>query len=517
MAEEVELKLAVQPAHMAKLRRVALLRSVARSRARTAHLKSTYYDTPALNLKDAGMSLRVRKTGHERVQTFKAPTGTKKGYHHRQEIETPLDGETPDIGRFGDTGLERLLTRNGQSGRLLPVFTTEFERQRIPVRIADSEIELVLDQGVVTSKGRSEPICEAELELKSGSPARLYELALDLNEKIPFRVEARTKAVRGYDLFAGKSAAPVGTSHVDLTPGLPSADAMRALARSCLDQLRGNEAAVFAGADPEGIHQMRIAVRRLRALLKVFSSLVQENIEAYLTPELEWLQQTLGAARDADVFVLETLVPLQKQFGNDKSLRVLREVADAARENAYARAQRALSQRRYTSLLLRLDLWLDRDGLAPTRKYPRGKSLKLPVGKFAKKVLDRRRRKLRRLGDVHRELSLDELHAVRIEAKKLRYTTEFMASLYRKKPTKSFRNRLKSIQDTLGSLNDSVVGKRLVAELIKRGHKAGKDREALAKAEGMIAGWRAARLEADLARFGDVWAEFTAAKPFWRG
>ena len=514
--DEIELKLAVSPTQMPKLRRNALLRSVAQSRARTFRLENTYYDTASLDLKNAGMSLRVRKSGRECVQTFKAPSGARNGLHQRQEVETPVEGETPDIKRLGNCKLARLLAKKGRAGGLLPVFKTEFERRRIPVRIADSEIELVLEEETVNSNGRSEAICEAELELKSGSPARLYELALALNDKIPFRVEARTKAVRGYDLFAG--AAPVGlkATPVLLKPKMTSAEVMHRLGRSFVDQLRANEAAVFAGTDPEGVHQMRIAVRRLRASLGIFSLLIDTEFQAFLKTELQWLQRVLGPARDLDVFILETLSPLQAQFDGERGLELLAVVADHARKEAYATTLRVLGQRRYTRLLLRLDLWLDGGGLAPTDEHPRKDALQRPVIKFARNTLKRRARKLLCLGDKYDGLKTEELHAVRLEAKKLRYASEFMMSLYPKKLARKYISRVAAIQDTLGTLNDSVMGAGLVANLVRRGRKAGLDGEKLAQAHGLITVWRRARLEADLANFHDVWRSFAAAEPFWK-
>ena len=478
MTDEIELKLAVSPAQMPKLRRNALLRSVAQSRARTSLLKSTYYDTSSLDLKNAGMSLRVRKSGQERVQTFKAPARARNGLHHRQEIETPIEGETPDIEKFRSRRLARLLDKKGNPGR------------RIPVRIADSEIELVLDEGTVNSNGRSEPICEAELELKPGSPARLYELALALNEKIPFRVEARSKAVRGYDLFAGASPTGSKAPPVELSPGMTSADAMHRLARFCVDQLRSNEAAVFEGTDPEGIHQMRVAVRRLRALLSIFRELVDDDLLMFLKTELQWLQRILGPARDLDVSILETLTPLKSQFGKERGLDLLTGVAENARKEAYAAAHRALGQRRYTRLLLRLDLWLDSGGLAATQDHPNRKALMRPVGKFARKVLNRKAKKLKRLGNNYDGVTVEYLHTVRLAAKKLRYAGEFMASLSPKKRSKAYLSRVVAIQDTLGTPNDSVVGPHLVASLVRRGRREGLDGEDLAKAQGLITGWR---------------------------
>ena len=113
-----------------------------------------------------------------------------------------------------------------------------------------------------------------------------------------------------------------------------------------------------------------------------------------------------------------------------------------------------------------------------------------PVGKFARKVLNRKAKKLKRLGNNYDGVTVEYLHTVRLAAKKLRYAGEFMASLSPKKRSKAYLSRVVAIQDTLGTPNDSVVGPHLVASLVRRGRREGLDGEDLAKAQGLITGWR---------------------------
>ena len=96
-----------------------------------------------------------------------------------------------------------------------------------------------------------------------------------------------------------------------LSKKMTAREALRVCAGECLAQIRGNEAAVYDGADPEGVHQMRVAVRRLRALVSCFKPLLSAPAREDLSTELRWLQNSLGGARDWDVFVEETLTPLK--------------------------------------------------------------------------------------------------------------------------------------------------------------------------------------------------------------
>ena len=156
----------------------------------------------------------------------------------------------------------------GLQDKLAPVFETSISRRSIPLRFDDSEVELALDTGEIASGDARLPVSEADLELVSGKATRINELALALGERIPFVLQRRTKADRGYALHNGTSAEPppVKARAIDLSPNMTAAQAFVVAASSCLAQVCANEAAVIAGRDPEGVHQMRVGVRRFRAL-----------------------------------------------------------------------------------------------------------------------------------------------------------------------------------------------------------------------------------------------------------
>ena len=208
MSPEIELKLSLQPDAMARLGRNPLLRSLVRRRPVTQRLTSVYFDTPDLKLAAQGMALRVRHVGDKRVQTLKAPVDATTGLQVHREIEAEIAGDVPDLTRVDDERLRELLRVNGVALQLQAVFVTEFDRRIWPLQMFDSEIELALDSGEIRSGERRMALSEAELELKSGKPERLYELALGLHASIPFTLETRTKAARGYALYSDTRAEP---------------------------------------------------------------------------------------------------------------------------------------------------------------------------------------------------------------------------------------------------------------------------------------------------------------------
>jgi inorganic triphosphatase YgiF len=514
MTHEIELKLSLPPAQASRLSRNPLLRSLARRRAVTRRLTSVYFDTPDLKLAAHGMALRVRQIGGKRLQTLKLPVDFDTGLQIHREIEFEIDGDTPILSSIDDAPLQAFFTANAIAGQLAAVFVTEFDRRLWPLQMFDSEIDLALDQGVIRSGERSMPLSEAELELKSGRPERLYELALALHGTVPFTLESRTKSARGYALFSGTMAEPQRAAPVRLDAEMSGARAFVEIARNCASQLRANEEPARQGEDPEGIHQMRVAVRRLRALVGIFRDDLDGPVHAFLSAGLRWLQRQLGPARDWDVFIAGTVEPLHRHLATELAVETMRRDAHALRDDAYATAIAALSAPRYTELLLKLELWLDSGAwAAPLHAGLPPRPLSGPVGDFAVEVLQKRHKRMRRYGGKRAELSESELHRLRLLCKKTRYAVEFFRELFPRKAVKRYHAALVEIQETLGSLNDAAVSRQLIAELERR--MAASVPAQTPRAVGIVLGWQAACIDRDIGRFRAVWDRFHAAKPFW--
>lgn len=520
MNQEIELKMALEANQLERLRRHPLVRTLAQKRARTETLVSTYFDTPEHSLRRKGIALRVRRIGERRIQTLKtrAEAGSAS-LQRRREFEAELQQDTPDLTLIEDEALRQSLIEQGLEQKLGPVFTTSISRRTIPLRFADSEMELALDTGEITAGEARLPISEAELELTSGKPTRIFELALALSERIPFMLERQTKAKRGYDLHEPDELKPVKSAAIALTPDMTAAEAFARMARSCLDQILANEPVVFDGRDPEGVHQMRVGVRRFRALIAAFKPMINPDSFDYLRSELRWLQQALGPAREWDVFADETLAQLEKRLSEAQGLALLREGAEAERTEAYTAARAALRHRRYTAFLLRSDLLLAEGTWSNTTGVSENGAGPLTIGALARDILERNDAKLRKLSRKHRKLKDAELHRVRILGKKMRYSVEFFRSLYPKRTIERHLALLKSIQDTLGSLNDAVVGRHLLDALDVRAAKIRMKAQARADLKlgaALLHGWQAANIERDLKQFGAIWPDYRKADRFWR-
>ena len=231
-------------------------------------LVSTYYDKPTLALHRERLSLRVRKQGSEFVQTVKAENPTQADILERKEWEDQIPSKRPVLDA-PKTGKRLPDTVRGEE--LRPVFTTMVTRTVIAVSLDPSvRIEAAIDEGEIrTSKGDAvEPISEIELELKNGDPRVIFDVALQLLEASPIRIETRSKAERGYRLLGADGLMPqaVRAGPVTLDPAMSVEAALERIGRRCLTHLLSNEQAALAG-EPEGIHQMRVAIRRLRSAL----------------------------------------------------------------------------------------------------------------------------------------------------------------------------------------------------------------------------------------------------------
>lgn len=517
MNQEVELKLGLLPEQLDRFQRHGLLRSLAQGRAQTHHLVTTYFDTDELALQEHGAALRVRRTdGKECLQTLKVPAAQngRRAAKTYLEYEAELDDDKPDLSRIEDAQANPLLADPDLAGNLKPLFTTDITRRVLPVRMVDAEIEVALDIGEVRSGDQVMKICEAEFELKSGHPARLTELALALHESLPVRLEQRTKAARGYGLVTGSRPVPVKSRPIKLKRKATVAEAIPAIIRDCMAHMLANQPAVLDGSNPEGVHQMRVGLRRLRAILGLVRPLLSEDVDEYLRGELRWLQQQLGPARDWDVFIAETLERIAAHRGAANGLGHTLRLADEARSEAYARARAAVVDPRFTAILLRAEVWLDRGLWMRTDKRAR-KTLKKPITKFARTALKDRERKLRKLGERAAKLSEADLHRLRIRAKNLRYAAEFFQNLFRKKRALPYIESLREIQDVLGTLNDAVVGHDMMAELASRAADKKTLYRAVSRVDALVTGWNLGRMEGDLARVPVVWRRHRACKRFW--
>ena len=191
--QEVELKLEFDAADARRIR-LRLAREASGTKPVTRTLVSVYFDTPNLILRQAGVSLRVRRTGTSHTQTIKATTTKAAGLFNRSEWEQKIGGPQPDLKGAHGTALEPLL--NGQvKDSLRPTFETRIRRTTYRLARHGTRVEIALDQGEVDTGERRGPVRELEFELMRGTPAELFRLARTLSRVAPLRLAVKAKAI----------------------------------------------------------------------------------------------------------------------------------------------------------------------------------------------------------------------------------------------------------------------------------------------------------------------------------
>lgn len=514
MPTENELKLVMSEPLLSRLRRHPLLKSLKQGPGSRKHLVSVYYDTAEHTLFKRNLALRVRNDGGRRVQTLKAQAAGLAGLASRGEWEREIAGPHPELGPVSDATVSKVLADiRARRGALKPVFATDVTRTAWNLRLPDgSEVALAFDVGEVKTGRKRVPICEAELELRSGKPESLFDLAAKLHDDIPFQLENRSKSSRGYAMLAGAEPESVKAQPLALKRRMTVEAVFKAIARNCLGHLEANEACATLGEDAEGVHQMRVALRRLRSAFAIFREALPVEPANEISAELAWFTGELAAARDWDVFIAETLAPLAERLHAEPGVAALIEAAAAARGRGYDAARLAMTAPRYTELKLQLGVWLAAPAWAAIAPEEQARLLAEPIHDFADRVLQRRYRRLRKIGNGHRELSLDELHRLRIRAKKVRYAAEFFRRFYPRRRVKDFIAATTALQDMLGGVNDVSVARVLLNE-IKGEIADGALRE---RAEALALGWLAARERERIGRFTERWDRFTDCPVFWR-
>lgn len=519
MPVETELKLRGDTADLERLWQAPPLREPAAAAPRVKLLENVYYDTADFRLRKHGLAFRVRRDSERFIQTVKTGDTAASAVMRRGEWQGEVPSAEPQPDLVKDPELRAALGLL-LPGELRPVFTTRVRREIVELNGTDSlgrlrVIEAAFDRGEIEAAGAREPLAEIELELREGSPAALFDLALALQDVALAQVETRSKSARGYALATGRGPAWVRADPLDLAAAMTVDDALAAVLGSCLRHWTVNEAAALDGSDPEGVHQMRIGLRRFRSALTVFGALLPAQQSDWLKEEVRWALNALGPARDWDVFLAGLLAPLEAARPGDADLAALRDVAQERQAQAYRQLREALASPRYTRFLLRYGGWLEARGWrAAALAAAQEAALAQPIVALADRLLAKRHRQVLKRGKGFAKLATAERHELRIAVKKLRYTTEFFRSLYPAKHSKGYLAALRDLQESLGHLNDVAVAEHLLASLSGKPAR-GRSARRLERAIGMVLGWYDRALldvEPELRR---TWKSFAATKPFW--
>jgi triphosphatase len=509
---EIEFKLAASPDRMQELKQ-ALESMGPASTSVPSILTSTYYDSTDLKLRRHHLNFRVRERDGQRLQTLKTDGSNSGDLLSRGEWEDviPVDQPDPECPQTGPRLRDVVAT-----DELRPLFTTVVRRTLIELEPrASTQIEAAIDEGEIRAlKGEAvEPVCEIELELKSGDAGALYDLALRLIDVAPLRIETCSKAERGYRLLAvdDSTTRAVFAEPPTLDGSMTVEAVLQSIGRACLSHLLRNEPAALRD-HPDGVHQMRVAARRLRSALSAVKPMVPAKHYRWALDELKWLASILEPARNWNVFAASLLAPVERALPLETDLKRLSEVAEQRRRAAYDGAREAIGSQRYTAGILRLARWFETRGWRDQPASEQAALLFASIGEVAPGLIERRWRVVRKRSKRFGGVSQEQWHRLRIALKKLRYTIEFLESLVADREARAMKKRLKPLQDGLGFLNDVRTAHDLVEELARHVNQGGSE---IGRAGGIVLGWHARGLTEREPKLRKHVRRLRRAKPFW--
>ncbi len=439
---ETELKFQLPPARAA-----ALQRALATASARTTRLQAVYADTADHRLAAAGLALRLRKEGRVWVQTLK---GRGDGLLQRLEHEVPLPAQrgTPVLApqrHAGTPAGELLLPLLADGALLQAIYRTDIRRLHRRVRHAGAVVEIAFDRGHLEAGGRRLAVCEVEFELVSGPPAALPALALRWAGRFGLWWDIRTKSERGMRMALGiERAAAVKAPPARWPAGADTAAVWAASLQAALAQALPNAAEIASGlGGPEHLHQLRVAMRRLRTVLRLLAGW-GGPAEAALALEAGWREPfaQLGAARDADV-LRDALWPRLQAAGAPAGAWPAAPPHASPGDVVRGPAFNAL-------LLQTLALVL---GTVP------GTGREIDAAAAA--VLKPAWRSVANGAAGFGQADLAERHRLRRRLKRLRYAMELLLPRLRRKPARRLLAAMAPALEALGEMNDLHAAQRL--------------------------------------------------------
>jgi len=506
MQRELEIKVELSNSEVKRLGGELRYDELAMGSAATKKLRTVYFDTPGHNLQAAGFSLRIRRQGDRWLQTIKVAQHAADGVSDLIELEGPVDTGGPDLAKITDKKIKRVVKKAVQGTSLHPVFETVIQRTTRETKAQSSKMEPAAEAGAVRAGETSSALGGIEITLKAGSAEDLL-LAVEklLGEGQELKLAGHIKTERGNRVPVGKRGASVEPEKARLARIARKdtcAEAFSAILASATRQIRVNRQAVFQTDDPEGAHQMRIGLRRLRSALRALRPLVDSGSLRAFERSARDMGRGVGMLRDADVLIADIQAPMEQVASDKSGFTELREALERDQQAKRDEVRSALRGPTWAKLQLYLTLW--------PSTLEEHDELDKPITKHARKVLRKAWKKPVKLGRNLDRLDAEHRHEMRKALKELRYQTEFFAPLFKRRGTRRFTEQLKALQDVFGHINDARMAPRLVE--VQQERQAGIN---AARAASYALGRHNAEAAHVWRGAGKLWKELRRSPRFW--
>jgi len=427
-------------------------------------IADTYFDTADWCLHRAGLTLRLRTENGAHAVTLKTTEAAVDGLRVRTEIQD----------RLPSADLEALLQSESRAGAwvralagsqpLHPLFTLHSNRQPYSILVDGKHAgEIDLDDTLIPMPETRDPVRlkRVEVEVPADNVEVLRPFLEDLRAACRLIPGTTSKFEAGL-LAHGLSPQPqpeLGPTGVFATQTI--GELAFAILRRQFQAFLQNEPGTRVGEDPEALHDMRVAARRMRAAMALFSPALPARAER-LRQELRWIGGVLGEVRDTDI-QLERLASWAREAEEAEvtSLRTLSVVLEKRRQRARTRLLRALDSRRYQLLVQRYTLMLQR---GPLRRSMNSRTPALAL--LPEMIAAHHARVIKQGERIDSRSSPETYHRLRIRCKRLRYAVEFSREVYGP-PAEGFVAVMVSMQDLLGMHQDAYVAVASLEELLQ--------------------------------------------------
>ena len=484
MSSETEIKFAVE-----KSRKPTVVEGMSEGTRQPSAYETIYFDTDDFDLRRHRVELCVRNRDGQVFQRIKTrqDNGNILGC---QSHEIVLSDPEPNLEHARALLAPNLRDAISRSA-LKPRFRTRFSRISHQFANDSCITRASFDQGCIEATGRSELISEVEFKLKGGRLDSYTQECLSFLAEVPAALLVESKAARGYRLATGELPHAVGAPHLAVPWDLPLPQAILRILRHGFQHFLDNYPAVTLAGEPEGIHQMRVAMRRLLSAIRMFGPVLRLEDAREHFQALKTLFAQLGGVREADVFIGETLPSLAAAGLGTTLESVLRREIAAFRAAAYQRALDELTSANFARLVVQLNDWIESRNWLKADRPIDALLVERAAEDFAVPRIRALHAKLLKQGAKARCGTLDDWHRTRIAAKKLRYAGEpLFQALAPKIDTERLSKQLSRLQTSLGRLNDLQTITPFLARV--RPHVQGRSRRNFEAAEHFCRGWSGA-------------------------
>ena len=476
------------------------------TRLRRARHDITYFDTDAADLNLHGLTLASRRLRAGAVLRLTGPEGVVE-----------VKAEAADIEALPAAARARA-ARAAARRPLRPWVELRLRRAARLLSFEGAMIEAAFEEGEIVAGTQTRPLREITLTLKAGEPAALYRLGLAMLDLAPLSLGVASQAERGFALAAGDAGPAPRARPPDFGAEATLDAALAGLLRQGLAHFLGAWPALTSSDAAEAVHQIRVALRRLRSLLAVLRKAFPAAEVDFLRAEAKRIADSFGPARDWRVFCDMVAAGPAARLGASVAGRLgasgmaeLIALAQARAEAGQAQGAQTLAAAGATRFALALHLYVCARGWRNAAGEANLRALGEPAAEFAAHALERLFRRVRRRARGFAALAPEARHEMRIALKQLRYAVDFFGALFRPgAAVAGFAEAASELQDLLGLANDAAVAAHRVAEIELT------DDPELAFAAGAVVGWCERSGLVDEAALRRAWKALRRARRFWR-